>query len=193
LSETCKLHHCFVSDTSDRLRRTFNFAAETYDEARPAYPSELFDDLVHLASLERGDRLLEIGCATGKATRPLLERGFTVVCIEIGAQLAERARTSLAGLPAVVHVAPFEEWQGPSASFDLVYAATAWHWVEPSLRYQAAHRLLRAGGHLALWSAQHAFPPRLRSVLHCDPGGVRRDRREPSWRVATAATRCDAR
>lgn len=84
--------------------------------------------------------------------------GLRVVCVEMGAQLAERARINLAGLAAEVHVAPFEEWKGPSAGFDLVYAATAWHWVEPSLRYQAAHRLLRAGGQLAFWSAQHAFP-----------------------------------
>lgn len=147
-----------MSDNADGLRHTFDSTAETYDAARPAYPAELFDDLVDLAAIEPGDRLLEVGCATGKATRPLLERGFRVVCVEMGAQLAERARINLAGLAAEVHVAPFEEWKGRSASFDLVYAATAWHWVEPSVRYEAAHRLLRAGGHLAFWSAQHAFP-----------------------------------
>lgn len=147
-----------MNGNADGLRETFDSAAQTYDAARPAYPAELFDDLVSLAALEPGDRLLEIGCATGKATRPMLERGFRVVCVEIGAQLAERARINLAGQAAEVHAAPFEEWTGPSASFDLVYAATAWHWVEPSRRYQATHRLLRAGGHLAFWNAQHAFP-----------------------------------
>src|SRR4029079_2627304 len=39
-----------------------------------------------------------------------------------------------------------------------VYAATAWHWVDPVIRYRKAHALLRPGGHLAFWSAQHAFP-----------------------------------
>ena len=57
----------------------FDAAAERYDEARPDYPDELFDDLVALARIEPGARLLEIGCATGKATRPLLARGFRVV------------------------------------------------------------------------------------------------------------------
>ena len=75
-------------------------AGGTYDAARPAYPAELFDDLVDLAAIEPGDRLLEIGCGTGKATRLMLERGFRVVCVEMGAQLAERARTNLAGLAA---------------------------------------------------------------------------------------------
>jgi SAM-dependent methyltransferase len=30
-----------------------------------------------------------------------------------------------------------------------VVAATAWHWVDPRLRYQRAARALRPGGHLA--------------------------------------------
>lgn len=148
-----------MSETREPLRRTFDTAADLYDTARPSYPEELFDDLVELAGLQRGDRLLEIGCATGKATRPLLERGFSVVCVELGAQLAGRARDSLASLQFKIHVAPFEEWEGEPASFDLVYAATAWHWVDPSVRYRKAHRLLRPGGHLAFWSALHAFPP----------------------------------
>jgi hypothetical protein len=76
-----------VSETREPLRRTFDTAADLYEAARPSYPDELFDDLVELAALEPGDRLLEIGCATGKATRSLLERGFSVVCVELGAQL----------------------------------------------------------------------------------------------------------
>jgi SAM-dependent methyltransferase len=147
-----------VTDSREQLRGTFETAADLYDAARPEYPLELFDDLVALAGLETGARLLEIGCATGKATRPLLERGFSVVCVELGAQLAERARRNLAGLPIEIEVAQFEQWKGRPGTFDLVYAATAWHWVDPAVRYSKAHALLRPGGHLAVWSGQHAFP-----------------------------------
>ncbi|HZC29793.1 MAG TPA: hypothetical protein VE269_08630, partial [Gaiellaceae bacterium] len=62
-----------MSPRRETLRRTFETAAEVYDAARPSYPDELFDDLVSLAALKPGERLLEIGCATGKATRALLE------------------------------------------------------------------------------------------------------------------------
>jgi SAM-dependent methyltransferase len=147
-----------VSERRETLRRTFETAADLYDAARPSYPDELFDDLVSLAGLKAGDRLLEIGCATGKATRALLDRGFSVVCVEMGAQLAERARRNLAGLPIEIYVEPFETWEGGPNTFDLVYAATAWHWVDPMIRYRKAHRLLRPGGHVAFWSARHAFP-----------------------------------
>jgi SAM-dependent methyltransferase len=145
-------------ESCESLRRTFDEAADLYDIARPVYPHELFEDLIELANLDPGDRLLEIGCATGKATRPLLEHGFSVTCVELGARLAKRARHNLAGLPVEIHVAPFETWQTKQEPFDLVYAATSWHWIDPEIRYRKAHRLLRPGGHLAIWSAQHAFP-----------------------------------
>lgn len=147
-----------VTDAQESLRRTFDRAAHIYDAARPDYPEVLFDDLVELANLASGDRLLEIGCATGKATRSLLARGFRVVCVELGPELAERARRNLAWFPVEIHVAPFETWDGPPESFELVYAATAWHWIEPEIRYRKSHELLRPRGHLAFWSALHAFP-----------------------------------
>jgi SAM-dependent methyltransferase len=148
-----------VSEKRETLRCTFDSAADLYDAVRPVYPEELFDDLVALAEIQPGACLLEIGCATGKATRPMLERGFPVVCIEIGPQLATRARTNLADFPFEVHVEPFEQWDGESGAFELVFAATAWHWLDPATRYRKAHELLRPGGHLAFWSASHAFPP----------------------------------
>jgi SAM-dependent methyltransferase len=140
------------------LRATFDSTAELYDAARPEYPPRLFADLIALASLEPGDRLLEIGCGTGKASRPLLEAGFTVVCVELGEALTRQARRNLAGFPFEVQVGPFEEWEGERGAFDLVFAATGWHWLDPAVRYRKAHELLRPGGHLAFWSALHAFP-----------------------------------
>jgi SAM-dependent methyltransferase len=147
-----------MSKSPERLRRTFDSAADLYEVARPSYPTQLFDDLVELADLRPGDQVLEIGCATGKATRPLLERGFSVVCVELGARLADDARRNLVGLAAEIHIAPFETWDSQGRTFDLVYGATAWHWVDPAVRYRKAHQLLRQGGHLAFWSAAHAFP-----------------------------------
>jgi SAM-dependent methyltransferase len=132
----------------------FDSVAASYDAARPEYPGELFDDLVALAGLRPGDRLLEIGCATGKATRPLLARGFDVTCVERGPSLAARAQE----LGLDVHNVPFEEFD-TDQRFDLVFAATAWHWLDPHVRYVKAHALLRPGGHLAFWGAFHALPP----------------------------------
>ncbi len=53
-------------------------AAATYDRARPNYPPELFDELIHLAGIGPNASLRELGSGTGKATVPLAERGYRV-------------------------------------------------------------------------------------------------------------------
>jgi SAM-dependent methyltransferase len=149
-----------LADDRQRLRATFDLAADRYHQARPEYPPELFDELERLAKLAPGSRLLEVGCGTGKATIPLARRGYRITCVELGSALAAQARRNLVGFPGVeVAQAGFESWRpSPSVAFDLVFAATSWHWVDPRVRYQLAWRLLRPEGHLAFWSAEHVFP-----------------------------------
>jgi SAM-dependent methyltransferase len=145
----------------DRLRLggTFNEVADSYNRLRPDYPRELFDDLIAIAGLASGDHLLELGCGPGKATLPLARRGFRVTCIEAGPELAAAARRNLAGLDAEVIGERFEDWvPGPGDQPALVFSATAWHWIDPAVRYRQAWRALRPGGHLAFWSALHVFP-----------------------------------
>jgi len=143
----------------ERLGHTFDRAAEVYQRARPDYPDELFDDLVTVAGLRPGDRLLEVGCATGKATLPLARRGLRITCIEPGGALAAAARRNVAGLDVEVIEGRFEDWRPrPGKPFDLVFAATAWHWLDPAVRYVKARQALRRHGHLAFWSAAHVFP-----------------------------------
>lgn len=143
----------------ERLRDTFDQAAGFYQRARPDYPDELFDDLVAVTGLAAGDRLLEIGCATGKATLPLARRGFRITCIEPGPRLAAAARRNLSGLDVEITEGRFEDWRpAHDGQFALVFAATAWKWVDPAARYALAWRALRPGGHLALWNTDHVFP-----------------------------------
>jgi SAM-dependent methyltransferase len=144
-------------DERERLRQTFDQAAEIYDRVRPDYPEALFDDLVALAGLGPGDRLLEVGCATGKATRPLARRGLRITCVELGPELAAAARENLAGYDVEVVQGRFEDWR-PDEPASLVFAATAWHWVDPRVGYLRAWQALRPGGHLAIWGQAHVFP-----------------------------------
>ena len=96
----------------EQFRLTFDEDAAAYDASRPVPPAEVFDELVELAGLRPGDRVVEIGPGTGQATRPLLERGLHVRCVEIGANLAALAKRRLAEFGDQVEVAHdnFETW-----------------------------------------------------------------------------------
>jgi SAM-dependent methyltransferase len=65
------------------LRATFDESPELYDRSRLTAPSQVFDDLVALAGLVPGSRIVEIGCGTGQATLPLAERGLEIVGVEV--------------------------------------------------------------------------------------------------------------
>jgi SAM-dependent methyltransferase len=143
-----------VTDDNDyvTLRETFNEDAERYDRARPRYPAQLFDDL----GVAPGARILEIGCGTGQATVTLAERGYRVVAVELGADLAAVARRNLAGFDSVeVITAAFEDWPLPDEPFDVVFSATAFHWIDPAVRVVKSADALRPGGVLATVATHH--------------------------------------
>ena len=48
----------------------------------------------------------------------------------------------------------FEGWQ-PEGKFDLIISATAFHWVDPKVRYVRASEALESDGFLAVFSNQH--------------------------------------
>ncbi len=144
-----------MSDNTS-LRYTFDEAALLYNEARPRYPVELIYTLMNIAGLHKDSRLLEIGPGTGQATKPLAQKGFDITAIELGDSLAEVAKHELRDYKNVqILSGAFEEAIIPAKSFDLVYAATSFHWIEPSVKYLKTHNVLKEKGHLAIIDTNH--------------------------------------
>jgi SAM-dependent methyltransferase len=148
-----------VTDTDrEFLRTTFGQDADLYQQARPDYPGQTFADLAELAGLGPQSRVLEIGCGTGQATRPLARLGCTVVAVELSPEMAAVARRNLQDFANVtVEVAAFEDWTPPAEPFDLVLAATAFHWIDPEVRFVKAAEVLRPGGALATIFTDHVL------------------------------------
>jgi SAM-dependent methyltransferase len=137
-------------DRSD-LGRVFNEVPELYDRVRPTYPDELFADLVAITGMDERSSVLEVGCGTGQATRPLAAFGCSVTAVEPGAGMAALARQRLATFRNVeVQTSTFEEWDDRGRRFDVLVAASAWHWVDPSTGWRRAHDVLNPGGWMAL-------------------------------------------
>jgi SAM-dependent methyltransferase len=139
-----------------RRRRAFDDVADLYDKARPGYPEALFDDLATLSGVGPGARVLEIGCGTGQATLPLARRGYRVLGLELGENLATMVRSKLPNYPQTqVLTSSFEDWPLEEGTFDLVVSATSFHWSDPEIRFRKSAGALRDGGSLALMWNYH--------------------------------------
>ena len=129
------------------IRLSFDNAAEIYDDARPSYPPELFDELFNL--LPTKPQLVEVGPGTGKATKDLLARGASVHAIEIGPAMAARLLSNLPSERLRVSVGDFENMDiDPGA--DAVFSATAYHWITPAAQSDRPATILRLGGLVAI-------------------------------------------
>ncbi len=148
-------------------KTTFDRVAELYDEARPGYPEQLFDDIILLSRIADGGRLLEIGCGTGKATLPFAERGYAMQCLELGKNLAALAAQNCRAYPHVeIKQTSFEDRQIERDSFDLVFSAQAFHWIPIEIAYAKSAAALKLGGHLALfWNTYPAEDAPMRHDL----------------------------
>jgi SAM-dependent methyltransferase len=139
----------------EKRRLSFGGVAELYDRSRPSYPQALVDGVLEFARAGAGDRALEVGAGTGKATVLFAERGLSVVALEPSAEMAAVARRNCAAYGQVtIEQTEFERWQADGRRFGLVFSGQAWHWIAPDVRYAAARSALEPGGALAVfWNA----------------------------------------
>jgi SAM-dependent methyltransferase len=84
-------------------------------------------------------------------TRGLVARGLHVTALEPGKSLIALARQNLEGAGEVEFVnAQFEDALLPREQFQAVFAASAFHWVDPKVSWQQTADVLVPGGTLAL-------------------------------------------
>lgn len=131
--------------------KSFNEAAEYYDIFRPSYPSELIDCIEEKSSLHANSKIIEIGAGSGKASELFLNRGYELLCIEPGPQLAELGMQKHKDKRVQYAITRFEEWEEPRKDNDLVFSAQAYHWVPQPEGYKKCAEVLKPSGHLALF------------------------------------------
>jgi SAM-dependent methyltransferase len=96
--------------------------------------------------------MLEVGCGTGQATLPFAKRGYSMLCLEMGENLALLAIEKCRQYPNVeIRVASFEDWDPQGESFDLLISAQVFHWIPPEIGYPKAAEALKDSGAIALF------------------------------------------
>jgi SAM-dependent methyltransferase len=128
----------------------FGAAAESYERFRLGYPDEVVTRT--LAYAGRPVRsAIEVGSGTGKATRAFASRGIRITALEPDPNMFSVLQRESIAMPVTPVHSRFEDYDGPSV--DLVYAAAAWHWIDPTIRWTRTARLLTDGGVIASFGA----------------------------------------
>jgi SAM-dependent methyltransferase len=129
----------------------FDRASDEYADGRPGYPDRLLELLRERCGLGAGTSVLEVGAGAGQASLAILRAGARMTLVEPGRALADQLARRTDGMDARIIVDAFESADLPLGAFDIVAAATAFHWVDPDVGYPKCASVLRKGGWLALW------------------------------------------
>ena len=136
---------------------TFNTVAETYEKIRPGYPDELYRAIFAYCPVDASSHAVEVGIGGGQATLPVLKTGCTVTAVEYGDLFAQLCREKFRSYPEFsVVTGKFEQVGFPDESCDLVYSASAFHWIPEEIGYPKVFRMLKTGGAFARF-ANHPF------------------------------------
>ena len=147
------------------LEGTFDTVSSTYEKMRPGYPESLYQKMFDYISLSPLSHVAEIGIGGGQATLPFLKTGCKLTAIEYGAKLAALCQEKFKAYPQFsVITSKFEDAELPNESFDLIFSATAFHWIPADLGYQKVFRLLKKGGMFARFAC-HPYPEKEGSPL----------------------------
>lgn len=147
------------------FEKTFDIAAVDYDKSRPMYVKEIYEDIFNYKHVNQDSHVLEIGMGTGKAAQPILDTRCHFVGIEPGENLAALAKERFRKyVNFSLYNQTLQDYICADNSFDLVYAATAFHWIPEEYGYRRVYNLLKNGGVFARF-AYHAGADKGRRAL----------------------------
>lgn len=145
---------------------TFDTAVQQYEKMRPEYVSELYKDIFLYKQIDQTSHAIEVGIGGGEATLPILKTGCSVTAVEYGKNFSDLCRYKFREFPGFsVVTSKFEDFSHESNSCDLIYSATAFHWVPEECGYQKVFALLKSGGAFARF-ANHPYIDKGREALH---------------------------
>ncbi|HLT62260.1 MAG TPA: class I SAM-dependent methyltransferase [Microlunatus sp.] len=134
---------------------SFGTDAASYDRHRPGYPQQVLTRILEYAALPIRTAL-EIGAGTGKATRLIAGHGIEVLATEPDPRMLAVLRERTAGLPVTPVLGSFEELPVPDLAgrVELLYAAAAFHWTDPTTRWDRVAEILPTGGTAAFFGGE---------------------------------------
>lgn len=144
------------------LKNTFSKVITDYDLARPIYPEAVYQQIMQFSEIGENANILEVGAGTGKATDLFVNRNlysqsnkrinhFYLDLLEVSDEQVAFLENKYHNYPQInVKRNYFEEYIADK-QYDLIYSATAFHWVKSDIGYPKAWEMLKPGGTLAVF------------------------------------------
>ncbi len=147
------------------LEWTFDTQAELYEKMRPGYADALYEKIFEYCPLSNASCALEIGIGGGQATCPILKTGCKVTAGERGAHFTELCNRKFAAFENFSCInSRFEDFSAQENTFDLIFAASSFHWIEEDFGYKKVRSLLKKGGAFARF-ANHPYKDKENEAL----------------------------
>lgn len=139
------------------LEGAFDTVASVYEKLRPGYVEELYQAIFDYIPINESSKVVEVGIGGGQATLPFLRTGCELTAVEYGKQLSELCREKFKEYPNFsVITSKFEDASVKYDNYDLVFSASAFHWVPEEIGYPKVFAMLKRGGVFARF-ANHPF------------------------------------
>jgi ubiquinone/menaquinone biosynthesis C-methylase UbiE len=140
------------------LGESFDKVADEYNRYRTGYDPRMIADIKWISGLSRSSAVCEIGAGTGQASVDFAPDVSRLVSIEPGSSLVDILQKNLSSYNNVqILKSTFEDAPLPGISFNLVFGAQSFHWVDSKFRYKKSFEILIPGGWLcAFW--KHWIP-----------------------------------
>lgn len=142
--------------STNNLNWTFDTVADTYEKLRPGYVDELYQDIFEYKTINKQSRVVEIGIGGGQATLPILKTGCNLTAVDYGENFCEICRKKFKEFPNFSAVSGKFEDIDCNGKYDLIYSASAFHWIPEEIGYKKVYDMLKNGGVFARF-ANHPY------------------------------------
>lgn len=145
---------------NDSLFWTFDTSVDLYEKYRDCYVDEIYRDVFRYKPIDSSSSLVEVGIGTGHATLPFVQTGASVTAVEYGKNLAAFCRVKFRDYPNLTVVnQKFEDYTCADGTIDLVYSASAFHWIPEETGYTKVYSMLKPGGVFARFANHPGYDP----------------------------------
>lgn len=118
------------------MERTFDAVAPIYEKLRPGYCPQLYQMIFDYSGVGSDSNVMEIGIGGGQAAPPFLQMGCRLTAVEIGENFSRLCREKFRAYPKFQMITGrFEDAELEEGAYDLIYAASAFHWIPEEVGY----------------------------------------------------------